>query len=87
MLQRVGEVSTSIIDLKFTEKLINAFKSFYDSERTLESKCLNHMLKKNPIIDKLFWKMYRMFVSWLGNHCHIVGMVIGVIPISVVPSS
>ena len=46
-----------------------------------------HMLKTNPIIDKLFWKMYRMFVSWLGNRCHFVGMVIGVIPISVVPSS
>ena len=80
MLQQVGEVSTTIINMKLTEKLINPFMSFHDSLRTLESKFLNHMLKRNPIHDKLFWRSYQMFVSWPSNCYHFVGKVMRVIP-------
>lgn len=82
LLKQMGEVSTSIINLKLTENLINAFPLFHDSVRTSESRFINHMLKRNPITDKFFWTSYRIFVSWLCNRCHFVEMVMEVIPIS-----
>ena len=47
MLKQVGDLSTGIINLKLTEKLINAFTSFHDSVLTLESKFFNHVVKRN----------------------------------------
>ena len=61
LLKQMGEVSTSIINLKLTENLINAFPLFHDSVRTSESRFLNHMLKRNPITDKFFLNILSNF--------------------------
>ena len=61
LLKQMGEVSTSIINLKLTENLINAFPLFHNSVRTSESRFLNHMLKRNPITGKFFLNILSNF--------------------------
>lgn len=42
-----GRSFDRVINLKLTEKLINAFTSFHDSVLTLESKFFSHVVKRN----------------------------------------